>query len=550
LEHQYTQAGFDARELKGSDRARLDILVRAAEKLDYQVFLAFLTHSQSGDVDYSSYSYGSYNRRRYYDSYDEEDEDEDDDAVMGEVFEEEFTLDGWQDVNGRKKPFGEMRVEAHEILDDEEARHYEQHVHEATGNAGATLERQYQNAAIVLWPRDRYFRILAAEGSQSSVPALEELLRSRKSSPDNCRQFAEEIIQHWQGPNNYYHAQGSQSTLMLKLLARIGSAELSRRFVDSVLPVDLNGTEGPGLCKVCSQVGWKEMAQPLRKVFASQRPDNYRVSLNEIVPLFEALCTSAPAMNDERRAVCGKLADEVEQLIDRWDSGNKEGYRRDNPRAGVPEGMIHALSALGDAPRLDRFVAHVLADPKRYDLHEIIIPAVKAIHTWIRAESPGMLAYERLLQHALAELRALTAVPVEPPGDWAREANLACKCADCRELATFLRDPTKKVLRFPLRKDRRQHLHQQIDAQRLDLTHVTERTGSPQTLVCTKTQASYERRLAQYEVDRSLLGEFEQLTGVAQLSVVPTTVGKRKASRSMTSSNASRRRTKRSKIQN
>jgi hypothetical protein len=106
------------------------------------------------------------------------------------------------------------------------------------------------------------------------------------------------------------------------------------------------------------------------------------------------------------------------------------------------------------------------------------------------------------------------------------------------------------VLRFPLRKDRRQHLHQQIDAQRLDLTHVTERTGSPQTLVCTKTQASYERRLAQYEVDRSLLGEFEQLTGVAQLSVVPTTVGKRKASRSMTSSNASRRRTKRSKIQN
>ena len=32
------------------------------------------------------------------------------------------------------------------------------------------------------------------------------------------------------------------------------------------------------------------------------------------------------------------------------------------------------------------------------------------------------------------------------------------------------------------------------------MTHVTERAGSPQTLVCTKTQSSYERSRKQYEV--------------------------------------------------
>ncbi len=78
-------------------------------------------------------------------------------------------------------------------------------------------------------------------------------------------------------------------------------------------------------------------------------------------------------------------------------------------------------------------------------------------------------------------------------------------------LSRFLSDPAQQVGRFPLRKDRRQHLHQQIDRHRLDLTHVTERVGSPQTLVCTKTQASYERRQKQYEVDQKLLAELEAL---------------------------------------
>jgi hypothetical protein len=34
---------------------------------------------------------------------------------------------------------------------------------------------------------------------------------------------------------------------------------------------------------------------------------------------------------------------------------------------------------------------------------------------------------------------------------------------------------------------------------------VTERKGSPQTLVCTKNQATYKRRLAQFNVDVQLL---------------------------------------------
>ena len=132
---------------------------------------------------------------------------------------------------------------------------------------------------------------------------------------------------------------------------------------------------------------------------------------------------------------------------------------------------------------------HVLTNRGHYDLHEVLIPDVKAISEWLRKATAGQSAASRLLQHCLRELRAATTQPLEPPQDWRRDAELDCGCEDCRALSRFLRDPAQRVGRFPLR----QHLHQQIDRHRCDLTHVTEHVGSPQTLVWTKIQASYER---------------------------------------------------------
>lgn len=80
---------------------------------------------------------------------------------------------------------------------------------------------------------------------------------------------------------------------------------------------------------------------------------------------------------------------------------------------------------------------------------------------------------------------------------------ISCRCDDCRALEALARDPAAEVHRFRVRKDRRQHLHQQIDHRGLDMTHVTERHGSPQTLVCTKTRRTYQRQCEQHEADRA-----------------------------------------------
>jgi hypothetical protein len=175
--------------------------------------------------------------------------------------------------------------------------------------------------------------------------------------------------------------------------------------------------------------------------------------------------------------------------------------------------MVRLLSAIDAKEYLADFLDHVFDDTAHYDLRAVVIPDVNSLYGQTAPAAIGRQAAARLLQHCLSEIRAATAQAPEPPKDWKREAKLGCKCEDCAALSRFLRNPAERVGRFPINKQRRQHLHRQIDQHHCDCTHVTERKGSPQTLVCTKTQGSYERSRKQYKVDQVVLAELEQLDG-------------------------------------
>jgi hypothetical protein len=318
-----------------------------------------------------------------------------------------------------------------------------------------------------------------------------------------------------------------------------------------VFPENFNGSEGKALHGLCQRVGWKALAPAIQAFLAHQKPANYHTHLNQIVTICEYLCCDPPALNKERRAACALMVAELMKVVERWDKGPPSRWddydfrsspfdseaaepeeersgkheasdrdderellklqRRGGKRIGVVASMVRLLSAVGAGKHLTHFLAHVLADTRHYDLRTVLIPDVKALFTPTIPTAAGHRAATRLLRHCLSELRAATAHPPEPPKDWKREAKLGCTCDDCVALSRFLRDPAERVGRFPLNKQRRQHLHQQIDKHRCDVTHVTERKGSPQTLVCTKTQDSYERRRQQFGVDQVVLAELEKL---------------------------------------
>ncbi|CAG8012473.1 unnamed protein product [Penicillium nalgiovense] len=80
-------------------------------------------------------------------------------------------------------------------------------------------------------------------------------------------------------------------------------------------------------------------------------------------------------------------------------------------------------------------------------------------------------------------------------GNYVRPTVRHC-CADCSSLNRFLNDPAQTVGRFSVNQNRRQHLHRRLDAAGVDCTHETERIGSPQTLIVTKSFRHHERVFA------------------------------------------------------
>src|SRR5262249_23705548 len=170
LEHAYTSAelAFDA--LKGADAAVADVLVAAAAAADCDLHLALVSIQESGSAEHIGYD-GS-RRRGWADDEDEED------FEVSEVYERSETLSAWQRPDGNQPALGDVPFLEDELCPPDafaDLEPDEQYFHEATGNEGASFERTYRRAALVLWPRPRRLAVLNQAGLAATLPYLSEL---------------------------------------------------------------------------------------------------------------------------------------------------------------------------------------------------------------------------------------------------------------------------------------------------------------------------------------------------------------------------------------
>ena len=156
----------------------------------------------------------------------------------------------------------------------------------------------------------------------------------------------------------------------------------------------------------------------------------------------------------------------------------------------------------------ERSVGHILAWPKTYGLDAVLIPAAR---TLVGAGTiPDAAAIKQLQAACVAHLRARIAEPLSQPADWRRASTLPCHCQHCAELARFLADPERQTWVLKAAEAARSHVEGSIRRAESDLDTMTDRRGRPYSLVCTKNQASYDRRAKQRKQD---LKDLALLTG-------------------------------------
>jgi predicted 2-oxoglutarate/Fe(II)-dependent dioxygenase YbiX len=502
LEHAYTPAELGFKTLKGADAAVAKVVVAAAQRSGCDVHLALVSVEESGSAEHTAY-FGS--GRRWS-------EPEEDAFKVDEVCDRFVAAAEWRRPDGDPSPLTVIPVEEEEFsppgafddLDPDEV-----HFHEATGNEGASFERTYRRAALVLWPRERLFAVINQAGLKVTLPYLDELLerwtasREGRGSPlwRQAHDLSGHMLSTW--PMQQWHPQqgkiASDVAQMLLLLTRLEDTARIDVFLS-----DITARGGFDRGDGVAILGALRLLPAGRAAFLIERfvagaAESSLAACGDLL----ARAAAAPAH--------AKLIGAATILVDALPGdpariSTREPWRRGPGVApGVVTDLFTAL-ALIDAPLAERAADHILAWPKTYGLDAVLVPSVRELLA--SDTTKDFAAVQRLRVAGLAHLNARVARPLEAPRDWSRANTLECKCVRCSELSRYLADPEKKIWVFRAAEADRGHVAGTIRQARCDLDLTTERRGRPYSLVCTKNQASYERRVTQRKRD---LADLERL---------------------------------------
>jgi len=506
LEHAYTLAelGFD--KLKGADAAAANVLAAAAPAAGCDLHLALVSIEESGTAEYAD-GYGS--RRSRWSS--------DDEFEAGEVCDRDATLSEWRRPDGTPAALGALPLEAEELcppdaFDDVEPD--EQEFHEATGNEGASFERAYRRAALVLWPRDRFLAVLNQAGRPATLPYLRDLTERWVADAEDrnsavwheAHELAGHMLSTWPAPEWWLDDTEGPSEIAqtLALLTRLEDSERIRAFLETVIAGGRHARrDNEAALGALQMFGPDETAALLERIVAAN-------ALNSLEACGDLLARAVVAFPNGKVSLRGAARALVDALP--GDPAHAEPRASWQQRApGVKSSfvvdLITALEAV-DETLAGGAASHVLAWPKTYGLDAVLVPALRQL-AGVEAIKRGA-AVQLLRRVCVDHLRARVVQPLEAPKDWRRTSKLGCRCADCTELADFLTDSVRRTWMFKAAEVARGHLEQTIRNARCDLDVTTDRRGRPYSLVCTKNQASYDRRAKQRSQDVADLEQFEE----------------------------------------
>ncbi len=293
---------------------------------------------------------------------------------------------------------------------------------------------------------------------------------------------------------------------MLKILSRLNGTYLERFIANIVIP-EFDGSEGEVLAEV------SRLLDPTRaqELFFKLVSVNMGFVPNECVKFTLSLAKVNHSLALQiANAVVGLLKNSdkasLSNAMDRWRA------HRSAPISAPTIGALWSLLKTSKSDSLRSILtSEVITLNTVFDPEKMVIPILRELNTRNGDSIKNDPDFSRLSTHAAMFLLKRSGSPPEPPKNWSQEIPIPCSCEDCQELQRFARDPLTQIYRFRVRQDRRRHIHEKIDFYKLDMMHETERTGSPQTLVCKKNRRTYELRCEQYRSDISLMQELVSL---------------------------------------
>jgi predicted 2-oxoglutarate/Fe(II)-dependent dioxygenase YbiX len=501
LEHAYTPAELAFEKLKGADAAVAKLLTTAASLAGCDLHLALLSISESGSAEYS----GGY-RRRYRRSWHEEEGDDHDEFEVVEVLDRLESLSEWRRPDDAQTTLAKLPLETSEVsppgaLDGMEPD--EEHFREATGNEGASFERTYSRATLVIWPSNRTLAVINMAGLDVTLPYLEDLIAKWQAASAKggllyrrqAQELAGYMLSSWPVVGWYERSQPTQTGRMFQLLARLCEPRLIQSMLERLIAQPGHArADNSAILDALDVLSREHAAERLNAIVEAHGVDALGACAALLGGALEGPFATRPnLLRSPAEALVACLPGDAKTAPkDQWD----------RPRIARPEAAslvdLVAITEVADAALAKRAANHVLAWPKHFGLDRVVIPAVKRL---LQAKKRGGPAIDALHGACVAHLRQRIAEPLEAPHDWARPTQLGCKCQHCSELSGFLANPGRESWALRAAQQVRAHVEDEIRRAHADVECETLRRGSPHSLICKKNQATYNRRVAQRKQD-------------------------------------------------
>lgn len=522
LEHHYTERGLSLDLLKGADRQLAELVVPAAEQTDCLVHLSQVSRHLSQFADDGSFE-GSY-RRGYRPRRAIE---------IGETYQDELNGAQWTDMQGKKKPWGEIALELSAIVSSipiDDWKPTSEDFEGYTGNAGNTLDRWYHRSAIVLWHRDHHFGVVASCGASVSIPLFRLMAVKLAKTPKkrleeartDCIRFARAIIARWPGSHLGYGQRATRERSPHEdfpdLLLTVRDRDTIAMFLSKLAELDQSLPLDAFVVAACREFGWNAFAQELGQMIGTppDKPGRQEIPLRDVEWL-SAFCLDKTAAPDKSALAHELCALAVERFC--VPPQPRPAYYRPSVRRepSVSESslplLLKGLVASRRNEDLSRVIRFVESSPDEFSLDDCQVPSLKSVVLWSQKQfglvHPHLMSW---LASVRQKLESATARQPAPPADWARPADVACRCQFCAQLNAFLADPANEVGRIPAREDMRQHLIGMIGRHDCDVKHALERKRSPFSLVLTKTTGSFERTTKRFEANCRLLKILDEVS--------------------------------------
>lgn len=473
LDHQYSERGLTAGHLKGTDVEWVSRVQAAAGRVGCVSALALGEVHQTWEAGEIGRSW----RYRYDD--DEACEGHDDGGAsydVGELIEDETNLGWWKRTGTDGGERISLLVDQREVCAITPTASLTPHTAEYEGymgNYGNTLDRWYRRAAIVLWPMSRDFVARAEADLPAAIAELDGRL-SGGDDLDRARADARELVDLIRAPG------------LLGPLLSVGNAvddpELAYALLSRLGGEELAAEHAAALAEITQRYGDHWTGRLIESWFPIGR---YRtVSWGWVT---DSLPDLAPAL---RKASAGSVIGEVCRRL--WASMSilinlALGAGPQSRAAGLVALVDPAAAIFGviEEEMVEEFAASLAAPGD--GVLDLMVPLSRRL---------GAAAPASLVDEATRRLESLLGAAPRSADDWSIVWS-GCGCDLCVNLQRFLADRDAVVLDWPLRADRRQHVHRCIDSAELPVSHRTVRKGSPYTLRLVKQPDLHKREVAQ-----------------------------------------------------